>query len=120
AEYSGDSERFGNALRVASYEGVKWAVKLFLDLGADVNYFHSHDQYYYNALLAASSQGHTDVVELLLEKGADFTLTDEGWTPLMRAAANGHIDIARTLLDHGADIKAAVNQYGWTVLRAAA
>mmetsp|Transcript_39140 Transcript_39140/g.75941 ORF Transcript_39140/g.75941 Transcript_39140/m.75941 type:complete len:282 (-) Transcript_39140:166-1011(-) len=88
------------ALHVAAQARNLDAVKLLLDLGAEVN---ARDSKGKTALmLAAFTREGRDIIECLLEKKAEVDFQDsEGGTALMRAARYGNKAVMQYLLDHG-------------------
>lgn len=135
-------------LLYAAAFGTADAVKLLIDLHADVNAKNSFDA---TALIwgatdvrkvrllldaganvnAATKQGRTalmvasacdgcaEIVRLLLEKGADAKAKDgRGTTPLTLAAAAGDLESMRLLLAKGADPKAAADGGGTPLMDA--
>ena len=94
------------------------AVKLLVEVGADVNGTDAYQQQ--TALMWAAAEGHADVVKALLAAGADpnrkahvSTITERknsdfptgGFTALMYAAREGHEAAVRALIAGGADPK---------------
>ncbi len=67
------------ALVEASRAGHEEAIKLLLDVGADVNHTGTDDG---SALLAASRNGHKGAVKLLLEAGAAVEMVHKYGKPL--------------------------------------
>ena len=96
--------------------GLRKAVKLLLDKGADPN---AQGGYYGNAIQAASSRGHEQVVKLLLDKGADPNAQGGYYSNAIQAASEGgHEQVVKLLLDKGADPNAQGEYYS-NALRAA-
>jgi hypothetical protein len=84
--------------------GLRKAVKLLLDKGADLN---AQGGLYGNALQAASARGHKQVVKLLLDKGADLNAQGGDYGNALQAASlGGHEQVVKLLLDKDADVKA--------------
>src|SRR5688500_10322931 len=92
-------------LGLAAYFKHPDAVRLLLDLGADVHQAASNPAKV-TALHAAVSSNQKQIVGWLLEAGADPNARQQiDYTPLMGAAANARVDILDMLLAHGADPK---------------
>lgn len=82
-------------------QGDDVVLKLFLELGMDVNAKNTGGG---TALMFASAGGHTEVVKLLLSKGADVNAKDNtGWTALMMASAGDHAEVERLLKEARAE-----------------
>ncbi|KAL9084482.1 MAG: hypothetical protein Q9165_008055 [Trypethelium subeluteriae] len=91
-------------LYYASFVGLKSAVKLLLQTGADIN---AQGGIYGNALQAASLGGYTELVQLLLDKGANIHAQGGEYSNALQAASSrGYTAIVQLLLDKGADINA--------------
>ncbi|KAL6407302.1 Ankyrin repeat-containing domain protein [Ilyonectria robusta] len=87
----------------AASGGYHSAVKLFLDMDADIE---ATDDSGGTALSVAAQQGHVTIVQLLLESGAGRSTTDDARnTPLHRAALEGHVDVFKILLDTKASLE---------------
>jgi ankyrin repeat protein len=71
---------FGLGASPGSNEEAFAAVKLLVELGADVNAVDDHGD---TALHGAALRGANDIAQLLVDRGASLTLEDKrGWTPL--------------------------------------
>ena len=75
-------------------------VRIQLEMGADINYHNSYDNF--TALLAACKYGHTDIVlELLNHHSINaFLQNHAGLTAVRIAIVNGHEEIVRCLEEH--------------------
>lgn len=105
------------ALRSAAWGGHGEAVKLLLDVGADVDGCDSEGR---TALRAAAWGGHDEIVLTLLDFGAEVDKVDsKGRTPLIAAAYMGHHEAVEILLDHNAEVDLADGD-GRTALSVAA
>jgi len=90
-------------LGLAAYFQHPAAVRLLLDLGADVHQAAANPARV-TALHAAVSANQPGIVEWLLDAGADPNARQQmDYTPLMGAAANARLDILDLLLARGAD-----------------
>jgi len=90
-------------LGLAAYFKHQDAVRLLLDMGADVHQAASNPTKV-TALHAAVSSGQLEIVRWLVEAGADVNARQQiDYTPLMGAAANARLEILDLLLAHGAD-----------------
>jgi uncharacterized protein len=90
-------------LGLAAYFRQQEAVRLLLDMGADVHQTASNPTKV-TALHAAVAGDHPEIVRWLLEAGADVNARQQiDYTPLMGAAANARMEIFELLLAHGAD-----------------
>jgi ankyrin repeat protein len=91
-------------------------VKLFIDLGADVNI--SSDQIDNTPIMIASVKGYVDIVRLLIENSnPDMTiLNGYGGTALIPASEKGHVDVVRLLLEKSYVDVDHINKPGWTAL----
>jgi uncharacterized protein len=125
------------ALVYAAIENHADAVKLLVELGADVNVrskrlsfpdfvFKTAGMIYavqpvgsWTPLMYAARDGALDAVRALADSGADLNLVDpDGSTALTLAIINGHFDTAVALLQKGADPNVA-DRNGMTPLYAA-
>lgn len=90
-------------LGLAAYFKHPDAVRVLLDLGADVHQAAANATKV-TALHAAVSSNQTQIVQWLVEAGADVNARQQiDYTPLMGAAANARVEILDILLAHGAD-----------------
>ncbi len=90
-------------LGLAAYFKQQDAVRLLLDMGADVHQV-AGNAAKVTALHAAVSANQTQIVEWLLDAGADVNARQQmDYTPLMGAAANARVEIIDLLLARGAD-----------------
>lgn len=90
-------------LGLAAYFKRPEAVRVLLDLGADVHQAAANATKV-TALHAAVSSNQTQIVQWLVEAGADVNARQQiDYTPLMGAAANARVEILDLLLAHGAD-----------------
>ena len=86
----------------AARAGDAEAVRLLVDLGADLNQRGGPN--HWTPLMHAVHGGHAEAARLLLEGGADpDARAGDGWTALMMAASYGDAAMAELLLDHGAN-----------------
>ena len=77
-------------------------VRVFLDLGVDIN---ATDNYKKSSLFYSTAKGDLEVAKLLLKHGADSNASDYyRKTPLHMAAKNGNLEIAELLLQNKADV----------------
>lgn len=102
-------------LGYAAHFGNAEVVRVFLELGADVNAV-SHSSISFipsNTALHAVIAGERslEVIKLLLAKGADTTILDSnGHTSLHSAAFHDdNLEIIRLLMEHGADVNASAD-----------
>jgi hypothetical protein len=115
---------FLKPLMLASMNGHVGAVKLLLDMGADINAQIETNRN--TALTLACFQGRAEVVSLLVDrKGNIEHRAKTGLTPLMESgkifrdlyeekefliliciASGGYVDVGRVLLERGADVNA--------------
>lgn len=106
-----DKSTDGSALVKASKWGQGNLVRLFIELGANVDTA---------SLFEAMHHGHEDVVRILIDAGAKFP-RDKSFIPELMASTRRDqrvISIAKLLLDHGANLE-ATNAKGRTALVAA-
>lgn len=90
-------------LGLAAYFKHQDAVRLLLDLGADVHQA-ARNNAKVTALHAAVSSNQPQIVRWLIDAGADVNARQQiDYTPLMGAAANARADIIDALLAAGAD-----------------
>ncbi len=102
-------------LHFAVAEGSLLAIKLLLDLSADVN---CTDGAMNTPLHYAAKLGHMEIIESLLNKGASKNVPNKkGMTPLYLALLNDHDQIAQFLLTAGVNVNELVN--GKTMLHLA-
>lgn len=98
-------------------------LKMVLDLGAVVSYYHDDDIFLECApLFDAIESKRLDMVRLLFEHGADANMPGYPWsqmTPLISAAEHDSVGIARLLLKQGANPNAALDyddlDDNWTI-----
>jgi ankyrin repeat protein len=88
----------------AAWGGNYHTVRVFLDMGADVN---TKDKDGNTPLMWVASFGSVggdlDVVEMFLDQGAEVNAKNKkGETPLTWAARQGNEEVARLLRQHGA------------------
>lgn len=123
--------RFGNALQAACRRnGVRWGqfvklqtweralevIQLLLDRGADVN---AQGGYHGTALHAACAGQNEEVVRLLIDRGANVNAQSGRYgTALQTACATGNPDIVQLLLKEGARVNIEAGYHG-TALEAA-
>ena len=90
-------------LGLAAYFRQQEAVRLLLDMGADVHQTASNPTKV-TALHAAVAADHPQIAQWLVEAGADVNARQQiDYTPLMGAAANARLEILDLLLAHGAN-----------------
>ena len=100
----GQRPRQLSPLHIAALNGRNSMVKLFLNIGVDVNFKNNKQD---TALLWAVRGGHLSVVKTLIQMHADVNHTnDKGSSPLHWAVRYGFTDIAKILIEKG---KANVN-----------
>ncbi|KAK2850280.1 hypothetical protein Q7C36_009063 [Tachysurus vachellii] len=105
------------ALRSASWGGHKEAVKILLEVGAEVD---GCDPDGRTALRAAAWGGHEEILLTLIGHGATVDKRDnEGRTPLIAAAYMGQKEAVEILMDAGAEVDLADGD-GRTALSVAA
>ena len=91
-------------VHLAAYFGVKTAVNLLLEKGAELEV---KDERNRTPLWYAARNGHKTVVQQLLEKGAELEAKDErNRTPLWYAVRSGHEAVVQLLLEKGAKLEA--------------
>jgi ankyrin repeat protein len=92
----------GTALSWASRDGQTEAVKVLLELGANVNTSNPSDKE--SALHKAARHDHVDIGRLLIEHGANIEHRNSwGNTPLLVAAMEGSVKSTTILLEAGAN-----------------
>lgn len=94
-------------------------VKLFIDLGADINSV-SQDRGY-TPVMDAVWKGNKEIAKILIEEGAELnTINKEGQTNLVLAVGANKTEICKLLAEHGADpdIKdqMGMSAYGYATL----
>ncbi|RDW65815.1 ankyrin repeat domain-containing protein [Aspergillus mulundensis] len=93
-----------SALHCAAEGGHTEVVKLFIDVGFDVN---AEDRWGRTVIHFAARGGDVPTLRLLLDAGAQpnqpFGLEDY-WPPLVMAARYGHREVAQILINKGADV----------------
>ena len=100
----------------ASKNGNIDQVKLFLDLGVNVNV---SDRNHKSSLLYAAEKGDLELVKLLLKHGADPNDKDyHGDSSLYYATRGGHLEVVKLLLNNGSNVNAK-NSHGYTPLHLA-
>ena len=93
------------------------AVKLLIDMGADVNAKDENDR---TALIYASRNSSSEILEYLIEKGADVNAKDdENKTALIDAASFNNLEVIKYLIEKGADINAKDNENKTVLMHAA-
>ena len=93
-------------LIIAGYRNQLEAVKVLLELGANVNAI-SEDG---TVLTAACYKSNTELVKILLAHHADVNVKNSaGTTPLMFAIMSENEEVVKLLIKHGADIQAKDN-----------
>ncbi|KAM0709436.1 hypothetical protein Q7P35_003474 [Cladosporium inversicolor] len=93
--------QYGSPLGVAVAHGTEHIVKLFLELGADVDF---QDDRTDCALSFAARLERCNVAKLLLDHGAKFDeRTHHSTSPLSAAAKDGSYEMIQLLLDRGAN-----------------
>ena len=98
------------SLGIASYLGLGYVARKFLDEGADGN---AECSPYGSALSTASYRGYDQIVRMLLDKGAaDVNVRGGEYGNALQSASDcGHDQIVRMLLDKGADVNAQGGYY---------
>jgi len=90
------------------------ALKLFLNYGADLNYYRQ-DSGKYSPLIAAIDKGHINIVKWLIENGADVNMPIyNNITPIYSAALNNEPEIIELLLKNGAKKDVSLSGMNWT------
>jgi len=96
------------------------ALRLLIELGADVNYFDqalSTNVIDQTAFLYAGSMGMNKALNLLIEAGAKVDIYNYyGGTALIPAAEKGHVNTVRLLLEKTTIDVNHINHLGWTAL----
>ena len=111
-----NEENKTNLLHLACQEGLKEQVKMFLEIGAQINTKSNSGA---TPLHLATKNDHLEIVQILLQNGADTNIEQEDclrFTPLHTAALNGHVEVSILLLQNGARIDAKTNCYKLTPL----
>ena len=111
-----NEENKTNLLHLACQEGLKEQVKMFLEIGAQINTKSNSGA---TPLHLATKNDHLEIVQILLQNGADTNAEQEDclrFTPLHTAALNGHVEVSILLLQNGARIDAKTNCYKLTPL----
>ena len=104
----------GTPLHIASKNGNKELVELFISKGANIDV--ELDLFRSTPLHYAASYGQKEIVKLLINYGAEITKKDfEDDTPLHLAVKYGSKEIVEYLLSKGADLEDK-NKYGKTPL----
>jgi len=108
------------ALRISAGYGFTSLVKLYLEMGVDVD--RASCSRCETPLHFAVARGRTKTIALLLDRGASVELRGSlyGETPLYLAAASGFDQAVKLLLEHGANPQVASTSSTWTPLQAAA
>ncbi|OUM62500.1 hypothetical protein PIROE2DRAFT_24176, partial [Piromyces sp. E2] len=89
-----------NPLLYAIYEKSLPLVKLFLDMGVDVNL---HDDN--SPLISAIEAESYSLVKLLIDNGADVNFVNQsGFTALVYSMEINNLPIVKLLVEHGANI----------------
>ena len=90
-------------LEQASKSGNIDQVRLFLEIGANVN---SANVYKETSLHSAAKKGYIEVAKLLLKHGADSNAKESNKlrSPLHNVAVNGNLEIAELLIKNKADV----------------
>ena len=84
------------------------AVKLLIDMGANVNAKDENDR---TALIYASRNSSSEILEYLIEKGADVNAKDIfDKTALMYAASFNNLEVVEYFIEKGLDINAKDNK----------
>lgn len=97
--YNPDLEELNTNLINYAWNGDFNNFKLYLELGADINYRYLQGA---NALYIASKKCHIDIIRHLIDEGAILELsTDDGATPLHSAIVNNCNEGAEILLNAG-------------------
>ena len=96
----------------ASESGNVDHVRLFLELGANVNGTNGLKN---KALHNATENGHIEVIKLLLQNGADINAYNSHLkTPLYLAVEKEQLEIIKLLLQNGADVNTKNTYYEYT------
>lgn len=91
-------------LHVASKEGRKEVVEVFLQNNVDVNLLTPQGK---TALFLSCENEHIDVVLTLLQHRAQYNENTQIWLPLFKGIKNNNFQLVNTLLDMGISIKSA-------------
>lgn len=103
-------DRPASAIYYMAFGGLKKAVELLIDKGADVN---AQGGLHGSALQAASCKGHEQIIKLLLNKGANVNAQRGHYGNALQAASyKGHKHTVKLLLNKGANINAQSGFYG--------
>ena len=95
----------GTALHRAIHSGLTDAVRLLLEVGADVgDYIESSTEH---PLIIACSQGSAQILDLLLQRSTKSNFSSPLTNLLDIAVEKGFIDVADVLIKHGADVNKA-------------
>ena len=94
-------ERLNQEMQKAMYDWNIQAMRILVELGADVNICDKLDR---TPLHLAAIHGEVEIVRMLIDAGADVNVQDEdGWTALQWAARYGKVEIVQMLIDAGAN-----------------
>ena len=107
-----------DAFRDAAGSGNLEVVKLFVEVGMDVN---ARNLGWRTALHEAAWWGHLSVVEYLVSQGADVRARDNGGVTVLHSASghHGRLSVVRYLVEQGLDVN-ATSSHGTTPLMWAA
>lgn len=89
-------------LHEAILKGNLVIVKLLVDNGANLNYYHSPAVS--GAIYMAIVKRHYEICKYLIERGSDPDLVGQNQSSLYLAAYDGRIDICRMLIERGVNI----------------
>lgn len=90
------NKEINQAFKISVERNYLEAVKILIDYGADVQYWHNVPFY------TCAQEGNIEIMELLIDKGVNIH-TDNDYA-LITAAENGQLKVVKLLLENGMDL----------------